>query len=570
MRGKCKKKVASTVLAVSLIFGTLSVGNAGAAKAVKPVSLKESKLTLNLSSKKTAKLEVKKASGVTIKKTTYKSGDKKIVAVTKKGKVTAKDVGSTKITVTVKYKKKGKTDTKKLSCKVTVKKGNGKSDVSPTPGKEDDPSATPANAAGVQVYEDGDIKVVKAALPENSPEASDAPVISGPDNSWRDESRLWQKQEKQVNMEKFYQDTIGCFLAEEKNTVYSPINVYLALSMLAEVGSGETQSEILNLLQVKDTGLLREHIHALWNANYYDADSAASILGNSLWLNNRVDYNESLLKNLAEYYHASSFSGPMGTEKMNQAVKDWVNEYTKDLLKDSVDGIELPKDTVMDIISTIYFKAGWIDSFSEESTKKETFHGKSGDKEVDMMHQTSMGYIYSTDKFTGVSLGLSAGDMHFILPKEGVKLSDVIADDDVMNMIGADTSEEALEAKRSHLEHAEISMSIPKFELHSKIDLTDGLKALGIEKAFDPNAAEFQTLFADLFNQNAYVSGASHAAMVKIDEEGVTGAAYTEMMMTATAYLEKNRVDFVLDRPFYYVVTAEDGSILFAGTAYDI
>lgn len=562
MRGRCKEKIVSYALAVSLIFGTMFAGNAVPAEAVKSVSLNHIKLVLNLKTKKTAKLNVKKASGITIKKITYKSNNKKIVKVTSAGKVTAKGAGSTKITVKVKYKKKKKTVTKKLLCKVTVKKGNENSVATPAP--------TPGDATEVQVYEDGDIKVVKPVLPESSPAASGASVLSGSDDSWREESRSWQEQEKQVDMEKFYQDTIGCFLAEEKNTIYSPINVYLALSMLAEVGSGETQSEILNLLQVKDTALLREHIHALWNANYYDTDSAASILGNSLWLNNRVDYNESLLRTLAEYYHASSFSGPMGSEKMNQAVRDWVNEYTKDLLKDSADSIELTADTVMDIISTIYFKAGWRDSFSENLTKRETFHGKSGDKKVDMMHRTSTGYIYSTDKFTGLSLGLSAGNMHFILPNEGVKLSDVIADDDVMNMIGVATDREDLDAKKSHTEHMEIHMSIPKFELHSEIDLTDGLKALGVEKAFNPYTAEFQKLFAVPFGQNAFVSGASHAAMVKIDEEGVTGAAYTEIMMENTAFLEKKSINFVLDRPFYYVVTAEDGSILFAGTAYDI
>ncbi len=560
MRGKCKEKIVSYALAVSLIFGTLSGGNAGTAEAAKSVSLNHTKLTLNLKTKKTAKLKVKKTSGITIKKITYKSNNKKTAKVTGAGKVTAKGAGNAKITVKVKYKKKKKTVTKKLVCKVTVKKGNENSDATSAPGRETE----------VQVYEDGDIKVVKPVLPESSPTASGAPASSDYDDGWREESRFWQEKEKQVSMEKFYQDTISYFLAEEKNTIYSPINVYLALSMLAEVGSGETQSEILNLLQVKDTDLLREHIHALWNANYYDTDSAASILGNSLWLNNRVDYNESLLRTLAEYYHASSFSGSMGSEKMNQAVRDWVNEYTKDLLKDSADNIELTADTVMDIISTIYFKAGWRDSFSGELTKKETFHGKSGDKKVDMMHRTSTGYIYFTDKFTGLSLDLSAGDMHFILPNEGVKLSDVIADDDVMNMIGVAKDREALEAKNSHMEHMEIRMSIPKFELHSEIDLTDGLKALGVKKAFDPHAAEFQKLFAVPTDQNAFVSGASHAAMVKIDEEGVTGAAYTEMMMTATAYLEEKKIDFVLDRPFYYVVTAEDGSILFAGTAYDI
>ena len=66
-----------------------------------------------------------------------------------------------------------------------------------------------------------------------------------------------------------------------------------------------------------------------------------------------------------------------------------------------------------------------------------------------------------------------------------------------------------------------------------------------------------------------WLSGAEHAAMVKIDEEGVTGAAYTDLAM-AGAGMPQNEVDFVLDRPFVFAVASPDGSILFAGVVQNI
>ncbi|MBR1742343.1 MAG: serpin family protein [Lachnospiraceae bacterium] len=370
-------------------------------------------------------------------------------------------------------------------------------------------------------------------------------------------------------MRKFYQDTLACFLADgkEENTVYSPINVYLALAMLAESGEGETQEEILDLLQIDDLDALREYVNAIWNATYDDTPESTSLLANSIWLSDKLQYNKNLLERLSKDYHASAFIGTMGTEKMNQALHDWINENTKDLLKDSADGIKLDKATVMEILSTIYFKARWDGRFLKENTNKEIFHGKNGDTEVDMMHRSTMGSVYQTTKFKGVSLELSSGTMHFILPEENVKLSDVVKDEHIMDFLGIVPVREKRKAVS-----AEINLSIPKFDLSSKIDLKAGLKALGVEKAFDSEQAEFQTLFAGTKDAGlpAYVDKAEHAAMVTIDEDGATGAAYTDFGIKEGAALPEETVDFVVDRPFYYVITSEDGSILFAGTAYDI
>ena len=58
--------------------------------------------------------------------------------------------------------------------------------------------------------------------------------------------------------------------------------------------------------------------------------------------------------------------------------------------------------------------------------------------------------------------------------------------------------------------------------------------------------------------------------MVEVDENGVTGAAYTELMMTEGAMLPDKEIDFVLDRPFMFVVTGADGAVLFSGIVRNI
>ena len=57
---------------------------------------------------------------------------------------------------------------------------------------------------------------------------------------------------------------------------------------------------------------------------------------------------------------------------------------------------------------------------------------------------------------------------------------------------------------------------------------------------------------------------------VEIDEAGVTGAAYTEIDIMKQAVLVSGRIELTFDRPFLFMVTGADGSILFAGIVRNI
>ena len=64
----------------------------------------------------------------------------------------------------------------------------------------------------------------------------------------------------------FFSASIRQFLSESggENRVYSPLNVYFALAMLAETTGGESQRQILDLLGAGDLAALRAQASALW------------------------------------------------------------------------------------------------------------------------------------------------------------------------------------------------------------------------------------------------------------------------------------------------------------------
>ena len=58
--------------------------------------------------------------------------------------------------------------------------------------------------------------------------------------------------------------------------------------------------------------------------------------------------------------------------------------------------------------------------------------------------------------------------------------------------------------------------------------------------------------------------------MVEIDEEGVTAASFTAIIGAGATMPPEEEMDFVLDRPFAFVITGLDGLPLLTGTVWDI
>ena len=176
-----------------------------------------------------------------------------------------------------------------------------------------------------------------------------------------------------------------------------------------------------------------------------------------------------------------------------------------------------------------------------------------------MMHMDRMMSVYPGSSFTAVGLSLTdSGTMYFFLPDEGT---------DVKELASGTALQEVLKISRVPVEAESyfpiVRLTLPKFSVSAKTGLIDVLKDLGIHDAMIPGTADFSPLTDEA--DEIYMSDASHAALVEIDEEGVTGAAYTELAMAAGAAMPQDEIDLVFDRPFLFTVAARDGSILFAG-----
>ena len=346
----------------------------------------------------------------------------------------------------------------------------------------------------------------------------------------------------------------------EENRVCSPLNIYMALSMLAAVTDGASRQQILDLLGAESLEALQTQTAQLWTENSWDDGLVTSTLANSLWLRDGYSYNGETLQKLADDFYASAFSGEMGSAEYDNMLRDWINENTGGLLSEQADGLKMDARTVLALVSTIYFSAPWQDEFYEDRNTQDTFHAPSGDITATFMHRSQSGTVYYGDGFmaTGISLQ-NSGTMWLLKPDEGVTPEDILQSDEALAFLLANGS-------WSQTQDVVVDLSLPKFDVSSDLDLVESLKQLGVTDVFDPDIADFTPLSPRAEEDEIYVSQAKHAARVKIDEEGVEAAAYTVLMMEATAMEPpKEIVEFTLDEPFVFAVTGVDGLPLFVG-----
>ncbi|MBQ7799896.1 MAG: hypothetical protein IJ370_05335, partial [Oscillospiraceae bacterium] len=267
--------------------------------------------------------------------------------------------------------------------------------------------------------------IAQAQYPEQIKYPDEENYGAAAENAWYEQ--LVEKRQKYgagVDLSSFLNSSIPEFLsnAGEENLVYSPLNVFMALSMLTEVTDGQSRQQILDLLGYKDIDALRKEANYIWNACYNDDGTYSSILASSMWLRNDLEYKEKTLKSLAERYFASSFSGEMGTPEYNKAIQDWLNEQTGKLLEEQMSDIRTESDTVMMLATTLYFSAKWSEWFEESQNTQDIFKAKSGDKTCEFMNQTLLDSFYVGDNFSAakISFNNNQGEMWFMLPDEGV------------------------------------------------------------------------------------------------------------------------------------------------------
>lgn len=291
---------------------------------------------------------------------------------------------------------------------------------------------------------------------------------------------------------------------------------------------------------------------ALSEENETQVDGYILNLANSLWFrNNNLEIFENYIQQIKNFYRGDILSVDFGKEDTKDYMNSWINERTNHLLKGTIKQTN-PMDLVY-LVNTIYFKAQWMDNFSENLTTQEDFHIDETTIQTDMMHQKKQLRYFEDDHYQILRLDYHKGGMYILLSKESLKKN--------FKHLSCSYIEESFEA----MDFKEVDLSLPKFDYKDNHNLIPLLKELGVTSIFSSETANFTRLIKS--DQKAFVSKDFQNAKITIDEKGTEAGAVTVIALAEEAMPESDEViKMQCNRPFIYIIKDDKtNSHLFIG-----
>jgi serpin B len=280
-------------------------------------------------------------------------------------------------------------------------------------------------------------------------------------------------------------------------------------------------------------------------------------IANNLWGQEGLSIKSGFLRTLRESYGAPlERIDFLKTGKARERINAWVAENTRDRILNIVpEGLPTP-DTLLALANAIYFKAAWTDPFEEMWTEEAPFLAAEGRSVPAKMMYRVGGYRYASHRgMRALEIDYRGGEtsMVILLPKERGGLAAV---------------EEKLDGKYLEgvlggLEHEQVSVKLPRFEVTFPVALTDTLPEMGMRDAFVSSKADFTGITEQ---EPLFIGAVLHKAFVAVDEAGTEAAAATVVMMIKGGPPPGEPVEFVADHPFLFLIRhRKTGTILFLG-----
>lgn len=277
----------------------------------------------------------------------------------------------------------------------------------------------------------------------------------------------------------------------------------------------------------------------------------------TLWYKNGLTFNENAIEKMKSAFNACARAVNFADPKTKDIIDKTVRKATHDLIPHLDANIDaLTRSLIVDIL---YFKGSWRDQFYEENTAERIFYGTQGKKKVPTMHrQGRMDYketpVYQAVNllYTCVSANHKQFAMRIYLPVGEHTISDVL--------------EEMRKAEyKFSSKFEEVDLSLPRFEVTSRLDLTALLKSMGMSCLFEseniiPECIEGSQM-ADIVQQ----------VKVKVDENGTEAAAVTCCSVGCLWYEKPHPKVMKVNKPFLFEIVEETtNTVLFSGVINNI
>jgi serpin B len=361
-----------------------------------------------------------------------------------------------------------------------------------------------------------------------------------------------------------------------QNVVLSPTSILNTMVILHEGSVGDTRDEIAKLFagssEASHAHQLGELLGELTQQRILDDDRALAMFhegkpqfrispANSIWIQEGFECRRAFMDVVR-----SDLSGEVRTIDMigsphsaTHEVNKWVDQATNGRIKAMISADDLSRLSRLLVCNAHYIKATWMWPFAPPIPGE--FHLLDGSTvPAQMMRGGGHGKRYAV------------GAHHYW----AVELSYVIDDVAMIVIVPSEPGVDALQALEDQLPTVlkELSykpldpfdsLTIPQFSISSKLDISNNLRDIGIERLFSQEAELSRVSNA----KPLWVDAILHGASIDVDRYGTEAAAVT-MALVMYGLPSARSMDLMVDRPFNFVILDKSTeTILFLGRVTD-
>ena len=325
---------------------------------------------------------------------------------------------------------------------------------------------------------------------------------------------------------------------KNKNVTISPLSIFQALSLATNGAKGETQVELLKLLDNKEM----EEINLI-NSNILSKikDNSSLEIANAIM--SKLTPLPTFIK-ISKDKYLSDIQPLYNVQQINK----WCDTKTHSKIKKIIDKLE--PNIFMVILNAVYFKGQWINQFPKDLTTKKSFFNygsKENESKIETMINTDYFSYYEDSNLQAIELSFRKDSMFalIILPNDHLNINDFI---DIV-----DKDNEYIYTIINNLKYVKVHIEIPKFEIEYKESLKKVIMEMGVHLAFN-NKADFSNIRAQ---NDLLIDDIIHKTYLKVNEEGTEAAAITmiEMDEGFIEPIEKEKIyKMIINRPFMFLI----------------
>lgn len=361
----------------------------------------------------------------------------------------------------------------------------------------------------------------------------------------------------------FAMDIYNSLRTENGNLILSPYSISLALAMTYAGARSETETQMALVLHF----MPQDQLHPAFNVLDLalekspinlekDQEPMKLNIANAIWSEQTYSFQQDFLDLIALNYgagiHLADFINQ--AEPARKAINNWVSDETNSKIKDLLPQDSVGPDTRMVLVNAIYFKADWLRPFEANSTYDAPFN---------LLDSTQVNAkIMHTDGDIPYIQGNGYQAVELAYADKTAAMDIIVPDSDNFETFESSFNQGILNEILNDMQPTSVALGLPKFQFTKDFNVSNALKELGMNNAFDRNLADFSGMAV---KKDLYIGSVIHKAFVAVDEEGTEAAAATAVIMEGAA-ARMNDVSLQIDRPFIFVIRdTVHGQILFIG-----